>query len=66
MNLDYRSGTFERDLAGFDEEATYLVYCRSGNRPAAAVEVMARRGFPWLYELAGGVLAWERAGLPVE
>ena len=64
--LDYRPPTFEDELGGLSRDATYLVYCRSGNRSAGAVEVMARRGFTRIYELAGGIQAWERAGLPVE
>lgn len=64
--IDYRSPTFEEELGGLSRDATYLVYCRSGNRSADAVEVMARRGFTRIYELAGGIQAWERAGLPVE
>jgi len=64
--LDYRSPSFRRELANLARDATYLVYCRSGNRSAGAVEVMAQRGFTRIYELAGGILAWKRAGLPVE
>ena len=64
--LDYRPPTFEDELGGLSRDATYLVYCRSGNRSADAVEGMARRGFTRIYELAGGIQAWERAGLPVE
>jgi rhodanese-related sulfurtransferase len=40
--------------------------CRSGGRSARAAEELARRGFRHLYNLRGGMLAWNEARLPVE
>ncbi len=57
------SPAFSEALIGLDKNATYLVYCHSGNRSATAVSIMSGQGFTKLYELAGGTIAWQAAGL---
>ncbi len=47
-----------------DEEL--VLVCRSGNRSGRAAQALAGAGFTRLYNLAGGMLAWNAAGLPVE
>ena len=42
-----------------------LVTCRSGNRSAHACRVLKKAGFETVYNQAGGIIAWERANLPV-
>ncbi|WP_308874431.1 rhodanese-like domain-containing protein [Thiothrix subterranea] len=42
-----------------------LVYCRSGSRSAHACSVMTKEGFANVSNLAGGIMAWEFANLPV-
>ena len=42
-----------------------LVVCRSGARSAMAADALRASGFD-AYNVDGGILAWERAGLPVE
>jgi rhodanese-related sulfurtransferase len=42
-----------------------LVTCRSGNRSARACAMLKKAGFETVYNQAGGILAWERANLPV-
>ena len=61
--IDFYSPTFRADIDTLDRDATYLVYCRSGNRSAQATQLMADLGFKDVYELEGGVLAWANAGL---
>ncbi len=41
-----------------------LVTCRSGQRSARACSMLKKAGFEAVYNLAGGILAWERANLP--
>ncbi|HEY5247692.1 MAG TPA: rhodanese-like domain-containing protein, partial [Dermatophilaceae bacterium] len=45
-----------------DKNATYAVYCHSGNRSGAALEQMAAAGFTHLFDLAGGLTAWQAMG----
>lgn len=42
-----------------------LVYCRSGNRSAHACHLLTKEGFQDVSNLAGGMMAWESANLPV-
>ncbi|NNJ94162.1 MAG: rhodanese-like domain-containing protein [Halobacteria archaeon] len=42
-----------------------IVYCRSGNQSAQYCSKLRKQGFESVYNLKGGVLAWERAELPL-
>ena len=42
-----------------------LVTCRSGHRSARACGMLKKAGFESVYNQAGGIIAWERANLPV-
>lgn len=42
-----------------------LVTCRSGQRSGRACRILKKAGFTTVYNQAGGILAWERANLPV-
>ena len=42
-----------------------LVTCRSGSRSGHACRVLKKAGFETVYNQAGGIIAWERANLPV-
>jgi rhodanese-related sulfurtransferase len=64
-NIDFQSGNFESEIAALDKNATYAVYCRSGNRSGKAVEVMHDAGFHNVYNLNGGVIDWSNAGMPL-
>ena len=61
--IDFQSGNFESEIAGLDKEATYAVYCRSGNRSGQAVAIMHDAGFHNVYNLEGGVIDWANEGL---
>ena len=63
--IDFQSGNFENEISTLDKNATYAVYCRSGNRSGQAVKVMHDAGFHNVYNLNGGVIDWANAGLPL-
>ena len=44
---------------------TVLVYCRSGNRSGSVCRTLTGRGFDRVYNLVGGIMAWQDAHLPV-
>ncbi len=46
-------------------ERPVVVFCRSGQRAARAAALLQRAGFRRVHKLAGGLLAWEEAGLPL-
>ena len=49
---------FADKIKALDKDKTYLVYCRGGNRSATACGFMASNGFADLYNLVGGIQAW--------
>ena len=61
VNIDI-AGDFAGAIATLDPSVPYAVYCHSGNRSAAAVQAMTSVGFIDVYDLAGGILAWQKAG----
>ncbi len=63
--IDFQSGNFESEISSLDKDATYAVYCRSGNRSGQAVKVMHDAGLHNVYNLNGGVIDWANAGLPL-
>lgn len=65
INISLESPSFTQEMAALDPAVTYAVYCRSGNRSATATQFMLQSGFAAPYELAGGIIAWQQAGLPV-
>ncbi|NCN89478.1 MAG: rhodanese-like domain-containing protein [Gallionella sp.] len=43
-----------------------VVVCRSGNRAAPITSWLGKQGFKETYLLNGGILAWQKASLPLE
>ena len=43
--LDFNAGEFQAKIGGYNRNAAYLVYCRSGNRSGQAVAIMKELGF---------------------
>ena len=52
-------------LRELDPNDEILVYCRSGLRSAATMKFLNENGFSKVYNLVGGIVAWENAGYPV-
>jgi rhodanese-related sulfurtransferase len=48
-----------------DKEKTVVFYCRSGGRSAVATQAFRASGYD-ARNMAGGLLAWDRSGLPLE
>ncbi len=43
-----------------------IAICRSGARSGRGCGVLRKNGFEQVYNLSGGMMAWERANMPVE
>ena len=58
------------DLAGrtneLIKESPVIAVCRSGHRSLAAADELIAQGFTDVASLNGGMLAWTKAGHPVE
>ena len=48
------------------KETPVIVVCRSGQRSLSATDELLARGFADVASFAGGMLAWAKAGHPVE
>ena len=66
IQIDFNSPDFEKEVAKLDKHKTYLVHCAAGGRSARACKKMDGLNFSKLYNLEGGMGAWEKAGKPVE
>ncbi len=63
-NIDFYSATFREELDNLDKNKTYLIYCRSGSRSGSALDIMAEHDFSEVYNMSGGIIAWDIEGLP--
>jgi rhodanese-related sulfurtransferase/rubrerythrin len=52
-------GELDRRLDELDPEKPTIVYCAIGGRSRIAAQMLAGRGFREVYNLAGGIRAWE-------
>jgi len=50
-------------LEELDRNYTYILYCQSGNRSSGTVKFLYNNGFRDIYNLKGGIQAWEEEGL---
>lgn len=45
LNIDVQAADFQAKVAELPMDETYVVYCRSGNRSASAIQIMEGLGF---------------------
>jgi thioredoxin len=62
-NVDFLSNSFVLRTDKYDKTKPVFVYCKSGGRSAKAADKLAELGFTSVYNLDGGMLKWEAAGL---
>ncbi len=48
------------------KDHSIVVLCKSGNRSGTACFILGKHGFSQAYNLAGGIMAWKKANLPLE
>jgi rhodanese-related sulfurtransferase len=65
VNIDFFETTFAADIEALDRDASYVLYCKSGGRSGAAMELIRELGFTDVHEIDGGIMAWTEAGLSV-
>jgi rhodanese-related sulfurtransferase len=60
VNIDFYSDDFEqkvKQIRGYDR---VLVYCASGRRSTASIDVLKKAGFSYIGNLDGGYNKWSR------
>ncbi len=65
-NIDFYADDFSKKIAELDKDKTYLIYCRSGNRSNKTALMLNENGVRNVFDLDGGINAWQAAGLPVK
>ncbi len=65
VNIPVQQPDFATRIAALDPNATYAIYCRSGNRSQPAVAAMEEAGITTIYELDSGTKGWTGAGQPL-
>ena len=65
VNIDVQSPDFDALVGQLDPEGDYVVYCRSGNRSAQAIDRMEGLGFTDLVNAGSVQSAADATGLPV-
>ncbi len=49
-----------------DKSAKIVLYCRSGRMSDIAARELVRQGYTRVFNLEGGMIQWEKAGLPLK
>jgi rhodanese-related sulfurtransferase len=65
VEIDYRNSEFKKRVAELDKTKPIVVYCATGYRSENAARYMKSVGFKELSSLEGGIVAWQKKGLPV-
>jgi thioredoxin 1 len=65
LNVNVNGPKFEMQAGALDKTRPVFIYCLSGGRTVKAAEYLRQHGFAPVYELAGGVIKWQAAGLPL-
>ena len=59
-------GQLRARLSVLPRDHAIITICRSGNRSSRAAAELRRAGFTDVRNMAGGMTAWARAGLPIQ
>jgi rhodanese-related sulfurtransferase len=61
-------GLLERDIKtkAPRKDSQIVLYCQGGGRSALAADTLQKMGYSNVYSLAGGFMAYQKLGLPVE
>lgn len=63
INVNWNGVDFEGKVSSYEKSKPVFVYCMSGGRSAKASEKLNEMGFTQVFNLDGGILKWNAAGL---
>lgn len=64
--VDMSKPDFSKKISDLDREKTYMLYCEVGGRSWQTMLYMSQLGFKNVYNMKGGIAAWEKEGFPIE
>jgi len=62
IHFDFYAEDFKEKLSALNKDIPVYVFCRSGRRSGEAATIMEEMGFTRVYDLDGGVVAWQDSG----
>lgn len=65
VNHDFYAADFAQKMAKLDKNKPVMVYCAVGGRSGATAGQLQKLGFKKVYDLEGGMGAWNKAGKKV-
>lgn len=63
VNIDWNGDDFAGKVQKLDKSKPVFVYCMAGSRSKSAANKLHELGFTEIYNLEGGILKWNAAGL---
>ena len=66
LNIDIYDENFDQQLEMLEKDQPVFVYCKAGTRSEEAGRHLRQLGFNQIYDLKGGIMAWENNGLPLK
>ncbi|MEN3000975.1 MAG: rhodanese-like domain-containing protein [Armatimonadota bacterium] len=64
--LNIHAGRVLQNLAHIPRDQPVIVHCLSGDRSSIAISALMAHGYTNLFNLTGGILAWQQQGYPLE
>lgn len=65
-NINFYDEDFASRIGAKDKEKTYYIYCRSGGRSGKTLDMMKKAGFKKVFDMKGGMIAWNAANMPTK
>ena len=66
LSIPYDTIGQNLDKLSDDKTAKIILYCRSDRMSTIAATELVKLGYTNIWNLEGGMVAWEQAGLPIE
>lgn len=63
--IDFYDENFQKKISVMDKSKSIYVYCKAGGRSSQAADILIKSGFAKVFNLEGGIMAWEEAGYKI-